>query len=85
MGHSLDKQEGNRITRFRDKSVLYGGRKEPDDEPLGVKEYKYKFLEDYTKKILQSGRLRLLKMSIFSSLNRFSILSGLLISQKWVK
>ena len=39
-----------RMTRFRDKSALFGGRKGPDDEPTwGDKEYKWKFSEQYAK------------------------------------
>ena len=41
-----EKQEGNRQTRFRDQSALFGGRKGPEDEPSwGDKEYKYKYSE----------------------------------------
>jgi hypothetical protein len=53
LGHFLEKQEANRMTRFRDKSALYGGRKGPDDEPSwGDKEYKWRFSEDYAKRFL---------------------------------
>ncbi len=38
------------MTRFRDKSALFGGRKGPDDEPSwGDKEYKWKFAEQFAK------------------------------------
>ena len=53
LGHYLEKQEANRMTRFWDKSALYGGLKGPDDEPSwGDKEYKWKFSEDHAKKFL---------------------------------
>ena len=50
-GHYLEKQEVNRMTRFRDKSALYGGNKGPDDEPSwGDKTYKWRFSEMYANK-----------------------------------
>jgi hypothetical protein len=37
------------MTRFRDKSALFGGRKGPDDEPSwGEKEYRFRFSERFT-------------------------------------
>ena len=43
-GNYLERQEQNRMSRFRDKSALYGTEKGPDDEPSwGDKEYIWQF------------------------------------------
>ena len=43
-GHHLERQEINRMRRFRDKSALFGSEKGPDDEPSwGDKEEDIKF------------------------------------------
>ena len=42
VGDYLDRQEQNRMTRFRDKSALFGKELGPDDPPSwGDKEYKW--------------------------------------------
>ena len=44
LGLYLEHQDVNRMTRFRDKSALYGKEKGPDEEPSwGDKEYYWKF------------------------------------------
>jgi hypothetical protein len=44
IGRYLEEQDQNRMTRFRDKSALFGKEKGPDDEPSwGAKEYYWKF------------------------------------------
>merc|ERR1719458_1689960 len=44
LGLYLEHQDINRMTRFRDKSALFGKEKGPDEEPSwGDKEYYWKF------------------------------------------
>ena len=44
VGRYIDRQDKNRMSRFRDKSALFGKEKGPDDEPSwGDKEYYWKF------------------------------------------
>ena len=44
IGRYIEAQDRNRMTRFRDKSALFGKEKGPDDEPSwGDKEYNWKF------------------------------------------
>ena len=44
LGEYVQKQEVNRMTRFRDKTALYGSEKGPDDEPSwGCKEKDFKW------------------------------------------
>ena len=44
VGEYIEQQEFNRMTRFRDKSALYGSEKGPDDEPSwGCKESEFKW------------------------------------------
>ena len=44
LGRYLDRQDKNRMSRFRDKSALFGKEKGPDDEPSwGDKDYYWKF------------------------------------------
>ena len=44
LGSYLERQEHNRMSRFRDKSALFGKEKGPDDEPSwGDKEYYWRF------------------------------------------
>lgn len=33
IGHFLDKKETERMTRFRDKSALYGRKRNPNEQP----------------------------------------------------
>ena len=44
LGNYLERQDQNRMCRFRDKSALFGKEMGPDDEPSwGDKEYYWKF------------------------------------------
>ena len=44
VGQYIEEQENNRMTRFRDKSALYGSEKGPDDQPSwGCKDEDFKW------------------------------------------